>query len=212
MQSQSKGYLFLIIVLALTGLSAFMYTQKKYSLGLDVRGGSRITFKMDTAKLTPEQRQNMGSVKANLVRILGERVGKTLGVTEGNVLQKGMDEFIVELPGVKDVNEAVKILGSSASIQLYHAKNVVSPRADYREYRVEGSEQVGGAPEVWFTKTRGADAGKVLKPGDPEYAKMIEGWSLILQGDDLARAQPTMQGTGTVPMMEFSSKPQKSMN
>lgn len=206
MQSQSKGYLFLIIVLALTGLSAFMYTQKKYSLGLDVRGGSRVTFKMDMSKLTPEQRQNIGTVKQNLVRILGERVGKTLGVTEGNVIQKGLDEFIVELPGVKDVNEAVKILGSSASIQLYHAKNVVSPKADYREYRVEGSEQVGGAPEVWFTKTRGTDSGKVLKPGDPEYKKMIEGWSLILQGDDLSVARPTMHGTGTVPMMEFSAK------
>lgn len=212
MQSQSKGYLFLLIVLALGGLSGWAYYKTNYVFGLDIQGGSRITFQMDTEQLSPEQRQRLGSVRANLVKILTSRVGKTLGVVEGNVIPKGQDQFIVELPGEKDVNKAIETLGSSASIQLYHAKNVVSPKSEFREWEVIPEDKsVGGSPEVWFTRKRGADAGKEFKPGDPEYKKMIEGWDIILQGDDLENAIPQMQGTGTVPFMKFSSEGAKKL-
>ncbi|MBX7133864.1 MAG: protein translocase subunit SecD [Fimbriimonadaceae bacterium] len=211
MQSQSKGYLFLVIVLALTVLSGWAYTVKDYNLGLDVRGGARITFTMDTEKLTPEQRQRIGQVRANLVSILNRRVGKTLGVTEGNVQQKGSSDFIVELPGEKDVQRAIDTLGSSASIQLYHAKNVETEKAAFREYQIAPTSEKTSNPEVWFRRKRGTDAGKDLKPGDPEYAKMIEGWTLILQGDDLANATPSVQGNSTVPLMTFSGEGAKKL-
>jgi len=205
----SKSYLFLLLVLGLTIGSAVLFAFTKPNYGLDVRGGSRITFKMDLTQLKPEQRAQIGVIRQNLRRILEDRVSQALAVVEGNVQPKGLDEFIVELPGEKNVEKAKETLGTSASIRLYHAKNVNTPKANFREFDIVPTDDGSGGgrgPEVSFRAMRGPNKDKVIKFGDPEYAKMIEGWALILQGDDLASAQPVVHGNNTVPEMNFSAK------
>lgn len=200
---QSRSYYFLLVVLGLTIVSALLYRSTSYQYGLDVQGGVRFTFRMDTSKLTQDQKGRIEEIRRNLVRILTNRVAKSIGVVEGNVQAKGTDQFVVELPGTTDIDAARKTLQTSASIKFYWAKNVTTERAGFRRYSEDQQvTDTNGSPEVDFRLTR--DATKVFKPGDPEYEKMIDGWELILRGDDLSRATGQQNGNKWIPLMEFS--------
>ena len=199
---QSRSYLFLLIVLGLTIVSAILYRSTDYQYGLDVQGGVRFTFKMDTSKLTPDQKSRIEEIRTNLVKILTSRVAKSIGVVEGNVQAKGVDQFVVELPGTSNIDAARKTLKTSASIKFYWAKNVVTQKATYRRFAEDGEKSADGSPQVNFRLTR--DATKVFEPGSDEYKQMLEGWELILQGDDLSNATGQQSGKNWIPLMEFS--------
>lgn len=200
---RSKSYLFLLIVLGLTGLSALLFTMRPYKYGLDVRGGLRFTYQMDSSKLTAEQKKNLPQVRANLLRILESRVGTSLGVNEGTVQFKEPDQFIIELPGATNEDEARKLLSTTASLKWYHARNVVTAKASYRPYSESSRNENETDPSVSFVKTTDKDA-KTISFGDPEYQKIIDGWDLIIQGDDLAHADGQPMGDSYIPVMSFS--------
>lgn len=207
---QSKSYLFLGFVLALTALSVVLYISRPYRFGLDVEGGIRIVYQMDTAQLKPEQRQNLGLVRQNLVRVLTQRAAGALGVVEAPVQQKGTDQFVVELPGFTDTALAEQVLGSTASIQFYHAKTVNTPISPNRQYEIDTEAMDPKNPAVVFHLT--SNATKVIRPGTPEYLAMIQSWGApILEGDDLARAELQVVGTMTQPLMIFSGPGARKM-
>lgn len=209
MQQQSKGYGFLLIVLGLALLSGYLFYARPFQLGLDVRGGVRLTYEMDLSKLTPEQRQNISEVRSNLKNILENRAGGALGVAEPQIQVKGENEFIVELPGFTNATQARQILSSTAKLIAYHARNVATDKAAFRTYLRGEEELIEGNPVVTFTRRN--DPSRVLKPGDPEYARMIEGWTKILEGDELARAEARVEGTLTQPHFLFSSSGGRKM-
>jgi SecD/SecF fusion protein len=198
--------LFLVLVLILAISSAFTFWHQvnngQIQYGLDVRGGVRFTYQMMLDQLEPEQRERIGEIRSNMQRIMANRVGAALGVVEGNVQLKEPDQLIVELPGFTDVDTARRTLQSTASIRAYHATNVVTTRAGFRAYTPNQEEMVDGAPVITFSPTR--DPERILRPGDPEYERMIAGWTLILEGDDLASAQAQVDGQNTIPFFQFS--------
>lgn len=199
---QVKNIHFLLIVIGLTALSGWLYTKFPYQMGLDIEGGVRVVYRMKTEELTPEQRQNIDVVRANLQKILVARVSKNLGVVEGNVVAKMPDQFIVELPGFKDTGQAKEVLSSTASIRMYHARNVVTAKKTARPYSIgDDRGMVDGRPEIKFTRRDGTS----VEPGSTEYARMIEGWGEpILQGGDLERASTRQQGNNYQPEMYFA--------
>ncbi|MEJ2441628.1 MAG: hypothetical protein P8Y06_01755, partial [Patescibacteria group bacterium] len=84
-------------------------------LGLDLAGGSHLVFEADTSGLTPEQRE----IALTSLRNTIERRVNLFGVSEPNVQTssfEGKDRIIVELPGVKDTQEAVDIIGQTAQL------------------------------------------------------------------------------------------------
>lgn len=201
---QSRGYFFLLIVLALTGLSVWAFQSTKFNRGLDIQGGIRLTYQMRTDELTPEQKQRLPEVRSNLQQILTNRVSAALGVVEGNVQQQGTDRFIVELPEFKDAAKAREMLSSTAKIQAYWARNVNTQQANYRRFSpVPGSGEKDGRAEVRFIEN--SNPGVELTPKDAKYKEMLAGWQLILEGDDLANAYPQQMGSFTVPHFEFSA-------
>ncbi len=204
-----KSYSFLLLVIALTAAAVYRYMDPSYpyQFGLDIKGGVRLTYQMDTSQLTEDQKRNLPLVTNTLVNILTSRVSQSLGVVEGNVQPKGGDQFVVELPSYKDPEQARQVLSSTAKIKFYHAKNVVTERIPNRRYRESGSEKETGNPEVHFSSTMNPE--KVYKPGDPEYLGMIKGWDLILEGTDLKEAgsipNPGKNGT-YFPQMHFTTE------
>lgn len=207
MQS-SKGYLFLLIVLVLTGLSTFSYMKTDYQYGLDIQGGIRLTYKLKD--LTAEQKTRLPEIMSNLVKNLTTRASSSLGVVEGAVQPKGDDEVIVELPGFTDPEQARTIMSSTAKIQVYHAKNLVTERMNYREYTEAGQTKIGNGTYETFSR-RNDPSNKVIKPGDPEYVNVIKGWDLILEGTDLADASVEVQGTLPIPHFKFTGKGAENM-
>lgn len=190
---QSRNPLFLVLVLVLTGLSIWQYSSNTFKLGLDVVGGARFVYQMNLDELTAEQQKNPARIQTRVAKVLENRVGSALGVVEGTVSARGTDQFIVELPDIKNIEEARQLLKSTAKIEVYHAKNVQTAIRQKRYSKYDETTENGG-PVVRFV--RSADSSKVLTPGDPEYADMIKGWDLILSGSEVkdAVAQVTNGG------------------
>lgn len=206
---QSRSYLFLGLVVGLTAIAAFLFSQRPFQLGLDVQGGVRFTYQIDTASLTPEERAKLPSIRENLQRIMQNRAQGTIGVAEPNVQLKGEDQLIIELPGYTDEAFARSVLGTTASLEWYHARNVVTEQAAYRAYEVAPEVGDSDKPEVHFV--RKGDS-KTIKPGDPEYKRIIQGWTMILKGTDLARASEISFGVGQyMPGFTFNAEGAEKM-
>lgn len=206
---QSRSSLFLLLVIVLTGLSIWGYVATPFKYGLDVRGGVRLAYEIDESKMTEEQKKDMARIQRDLVKILDSRVSAALGVVEGSVTTKGTNQFIVELPGQEDVDSARQTLNTTAKVIVYHAKNVATDRRGTRRFVELDAIEEGGAPYVPFA--RRADPTKTFKPGDPEYAEMLEGWDVILEGDDIAGAGPIIEGNRTMPEFKFSAQGSQKM-
>ncbi len=196
-------------MLGLAGISGWLYTVRKEKLGLDIQGGVRFTYKMNLAELKPEERDRLDVNR--LRQILENRVVGRLGVAEGTVQLKLPDQWIIELPGFTDATEAERVLGTTASIEYYHAKTVATDRAPIRKYEVGQQTRFKESPAYEF-KLRAT--GKKILPGTPEYKEMIQSWDNdtstrevdpILKGADLADAKAQQQGAESyIPLMEFT--------
>ncbi len=76
-------------------------------LGLDLEGGLSVVF-------TPNQKVSSTTLQ-NAANIMSLRAN-ALGVTQPNIITQG-DEIVVQMPGVKDPQKILKVLGTTA--QLY---------------------------------------------------------------------------------------------
>ena len=116
-----------IIILALGALLAWwVYSStvsgsRPFKLGLDLSGGTQLTYAADTSKLTPAQ---IPDALAALQAVIERRVN-AFGVGEpvvetqqGGTLGTGQYRLIVELPGVTDVNKAVQSIGQTPTLEF----------------------------------------------------------------------------------------------
>src|SRR5215213_5528125 len=91
--------------------------RKGFTLGLDLQGGTHLVLQADMSK-APGQEVN--EVLKGVIKVLERRVN-AYGVAEPVIQSQGSDRVIVELPGVKDIEEAKKLIGQTAQL-------------DFREY------------------------------------------------------------------------------
>jgi SecD/SecF fusion protein len=195
-------------------LSAWVFTLKPIRKGLDIQGGVQFTYLMDTSKLTPAQMQNLPEIRSKLLQILVNRATGAMGVNEPTVLAKGTNEFVVELPGIKNLDEAKATMDSSARIEFYWAKNINTAHRSWEHY--QAIDDKGDTPSVSFLDTKTGKTIPYTVPGqpgiNPDYKAVVDGWQLICSGDDLKSAQPQAYGNGYIPSMTFSSTGAEKMS
>jgi len=191
-----------LAVIALGVLAGFIYTRFDYKYGLDVKGGVRFTYQMDTSKLTAEQKGSLGSIREKVQTILINRASGSFGVAEPVVVPKGEDQFVIELPGFTNIDEARSIIGTSARIEIYDATTVVTEKKPFNLFVAAEKDDI--TPIVNFRRSSSPTAPEIV-PGTPEYENMIKGWKLILSGDDLANASAQPAGDSFQPLMNFSA-------
>jgi SecD/SecF fusion protein len=216
---RSKSYLFLLIVLVLGVVSGIGYATLKYRLGLDIQGGVRFTYQMDTSKLKADQRSQIPSMQNKLVGIMGQRAVGPLGVTEPTVTKKGTDQIVVELPGLKGSSaKAQEVMGTSARIEFYAATNVAVPGVadkENRPYEVGPRGDRSEIGETFVQKFGDSTPINYTLPGgslDPRYQTIVKQWGdPVVAGDDLAHAEARLEGTRTVIGLEFSPEGAKKM-
>jgi len=138
-----------------------IFGRDEFKLGLDLKGGSHLVYSIDLTKKDPAQKD--ADVIDGVKRKIERRVN-AYGVTEPIVqtIRNERGSFVlVQLPGVKDIDEAMKLIGQTAEL-------------DFRELKVDEA----GKPvldeqgkEQWVKATaKGSDgqerelAGKYLKP------------------------------------------------
>ncbi|MBC8065128.1 MAG: protein translocase subunit SecD [Chlorobia bacterium] len=183
-------------------LSGLGYYYKAPNLGLDIKGGVRLTYKMDLSKLKAEERQSLGVIQSNVIKTITNRATGLIGVVEPLVQAKGTDEVIVELPGYTDEKTAKQVLKTTASIELYWAKTVNTGAGVSRIYEDIEQRDFKGTPGYVFRRNNSSTD---IVPGTPEYKTMIRSWGdPILKGDDLDSAGMQPKSEGYIPTMKFS--------
>ncbi len=158
----------LIFILILFGFTLWVilpgngiFGRDEFKLGLDLKGGSHLVYSIDLAKKDPAQKDAdvIEGVKNKI-----ERRVNAYGVTEPIVqtIRNERGSFVlVQLPGVKDIDEAMKLIGQTAEL-------------DFREIKLDQTgkpilDENGNEQWVKATAT-GSDgqerelAGKYLKP------------------------------------------------
>jgi protein-export membrane protein SecD len=101
-----------------------------FKLGLDLSGGSRLVYSADTSKLEaadiPESLASLREVVERRVNAFG--VGEPLVQTEqGGALGGGAHRLVVELPGITDVDQAVKLIGETPVLEFKLVKEGADP-------------------------------------------------------------------------------------
>lgn len=104
-----------MIIVAIIGVFCYYISPLAYSIkqGLDLQGGTHVVLE---AVDTPEAPVNEDAVQ-RVVKIIEKRVNE-LGLTEPIIQRQGERRIIVELPGVKDPENAIKILGKTAMLEF----------------------------------------------------------------------------------------------
>lgn len=119
-------------------------------LGLDLKGGSQLLYQADLSKKDPAVTD--AEAMASVIDKIQRRVNQ-YGAAEPVIQKLGTDRILVQLPGVKNIDEALKLIGQVAEL-------------DFREQVVDAS-----ANTTWvIAKAVGSSGqeeeltGKYLKP------------------------------------------------
>ncbi len=83
-------------------------------LGLDLQGGTHLVFQAGVKNPTPQEMEG-------LVNIIQRRID-AYGVVEPIVQRLGDDRILVQLPGVKDIEEAKALIGKTAQLDFREQK------------------------------------------------------------------------------------------
>ena len=134
---ETRNKLKWLLLLALTAVSIFLVTpehivkfrkplpsdKKPITLGLDLVGGLRYVFEVDTTKLGGH---SVKDAQARAMEVIRNRVD-AMGTTEPNIQAEGEDRIIVELPNLQasDQDRALDVLQSVAFLEfrMVHPKN-----------------------------------------------------------------------------------------
>jgi preprotein translocase subunit SecD len=91
-------------------------------LGLDLLGGSHLIYEADIPDPTPEQ---MDGVLSTI-----ERRINAFGVAEPIVQRMGDKRLVVQLPGVRNIEEAKRLIGQTARLEFKERQCLVDPRVE----------------------------------------------------------------------------------
>ena len=83
-------------------------------LGLDLQGGSHLVYEADLKDI-PSDAQ--GDAMASARDVIERRVNG-FGVSEPVIQVSGNDRLIVELPGIKDINQAIDLIGQTPFLEF----------------------------------------------------------------------------------------------
>ena len=92
-----------------------------FKLGLDLSGGAHLVYRADTSKLRPEDIADSLSTLREVIerRVNAFGVGEPVVETQqGGAFGRGEYRLVVELPGVTDVEEAVKMIGRTPLLEF----------------------------------------------------------------------------------------------
>lgn len=88
-------------------------------LGLDIQGGARVVLEADLSTLPKGQKWD-DDTRASVLRTLDNRVNAN-GVAEPVITPKGQNQFVVEIPAVKNEKDIVEQLQKTAQLQFYYS-------------------------------------------------------------------------------------------
>jgi len=153
----------------------------KINLGLDLQGGSQLDYKIDLRNVQPTER---ASIVEGILNVINKRVNG-LGVSEPNIYTSDIAEekhLIVELAGIKDLEQAKQIVGKT--IQLEFKEEKTGPADPKEAETVKANAQklldkvlAGGSIKVLGQEEAQSNPSKVLfgESKDFQYKDQVPG-------------------------------------
>src|ERR671912_854489 len=169
MSSRRNNLIVLALMVVLLGVAAyFIFIDQPVSestqLGLDLQGGVSAQLKGSQTGGGKVTRQEMEQ-SAELIR---QRIDR-LGVTEPDVRVQSENQIVVQIPGVKNPEEVIRIIGSTAQLGFYQvlasdpslteppravAADEVAATKDEIEENLEGDDAYEkGKTKILFSET-----------------------------------------------------------
>jgi protein-export membrane protein SecD len=91
------------------------YSQSyKVHLGLDLQGGSHLVYQADFSGIQQADQADA----LNAIRDTIERRVNSFGVSEPLVQVSGNNQIVIELPGIKDINDAINQIGQTPTLEF----------------------------------------------------------------------------------------------
>jgi len=113
----------LISIVILFIASIFTVLKIPLNLGLDLQGGSRIILNcQDTESRKVDDKAVQGAVE-----IIRNRID-ALGISEPIIQRKGQRQIIVEMPGIKDPERAINLIGETALLEFVRGESLVASK------------------------------------------------------------------------------------
>jgi preprotein translocase subunit SecD len=97
------------------------FHRTNFVLGLDLQGGSHLVLRADTSKVP--QGEDPNAAVDGVTQVISKRING-LGVAEPIVQRRGTDRVIIELPGVKNIEDAKNLIGKTAQMDFREQKTV----------------------------------------------------------------------------------------
>ena len=153
--TQKKTHILILLgvaVLVALSIWAIYPPGKKTHLGLDLQGGLEVVYNArqpDGTDPTVEQLQQT-------IAIINRRVNG-MGTTEAQVQQQGLNQISVSLPGEKDPEHALAVIGKTAQLQFF---------VDYKQ-------RISGAPAATPEDAIKQAQASTIRDLTPEEKKLI---------------------------------------
>lgn len=122
-----------------------VFNRQKFHLGLDLQGGTQLVYRANVSQLPPEDVEE--AVAA--VRDTIERRVNIFGVSEPVIQTTKVAEewrVIVELPGVKDIHQAIQQIGETPLLEFREPNNAPPPELSPNDKRA--MEQANAAAKI----------------------------------------------------------------
>jgi preprotein translocase subunit SecD len=110
--------LLIFAIWVIVPLDSTRFGRQGLSLGLDLKGGSYLVYQADLTQKDPSQKDE-DAMEGVLGKI--ERRINAYGVTEPLIQRQGTDRILVQLPGVKNIDDAKKAIGQVAELDFRQA-------------------------------------------------------------------------------------------
>ena len=116
------------------------FWEKPYVLGLDLQGGVNLIYQADLSTV-----QDKAGSMAGLRDVIERRVNM-FGVSESIVQIQGESRLVVELPGIKDVQQAIKMIGETPYLEFSEQKTeaesqpILDKIKDAQDAQVKGQD------------------------------------------------------------------------
>lgn len=181
----------------------FQFDRPGFKLGLDLVGGTHLLLQADMSKVSAADRPGALS---GVIQVIERRIN-AYGVSEPVVQAQGDDRVIVELPGVKDIEQAISLIGKTAQMDFREQVTDQSGNATWVIAKATGSD--GQEHELTGQYFKRADVAFDPQTGAPEIqfqfneegAKLFEQITkrllykpLGIFLDNQAISTPTVQG------------------
>lgn len=124
-----------------------------YHLGLDLQGGTHLIYEADMKDITA------GKISESMdgVRDVIERRVNLFGVTEPLVQIEGKSRLVVELAGIKDVDQAIKMIGETPFLEFREESTKEQAAAFYKQQTGQDMPAEAQGPFFLPTNLTGKD-------------------------------------------------------